>query len=534
MTGPLTGTAQLIRLNLRRDRVRLSVWVLTLVLSSAATAAAFADLYPTAASRQTVAQTMGTPAGLAMSGPKRYLDDYNLGSVMSHQMLGFVVVMVAIMSILTVVRHTRTEEATGRAELLRSTVVGRHAYVTAALVVATIASVAVGLLTTVSLGALGLEGIDWPGSVLYGAAHTAVGVVFAGVAALTAQISEHPRGASGMALAVLGLAYVLRAVGDVGNGVLSWLSPIGWSQATYAYVDDRWWPLVVSLVATAALVAAALELSTRRDLGAGLRPARGGRPVASGFLVRPLGLALRLHRGMLIGFGVGMLLLGVSYGSVLGEIENMISGVDILEEAIAEMGGASMAESFASMITMIMAIIGSVYVVMAALRANAEESAGRAEPLLATALSRTRWLASHLVVAMVGGALMVAASGLGFGLAAAASMQDGTFVLQLLGASLAYVPALWVVAGVTAVVFGLRPRVTVLAWAVPAYAFVVGYLGQILQFPGWLNNLSPFGHVPRVPAAQMTWWPLLILTTVAAALVALGLAGFGRRDIAAV
>jgi ABC-2 type transport system permease protein len=526
MMGHLTGAGQLIRLNLRRDRVRLTVWVLALVLSSVATAASFADLYPTEASRQTVAQTMGTPAGIAMSGPDRYLEDYNLGSVMSHQMLGFVVVLVAIMAILTVVRHTRTEESTGRAELIRSTVVGRHAHMTAALGVATVASL--------GMGGLGVEGSDWAGSLLYGAAHTAVGLVFAGVAALTVQISEHPRGASGMALAVLGLAYVLRAVGDVGNGAVSWLSPIGWSQATYAFVDDRWWPLLLSLAASVVLVAAALKLSTRRDVGAGLRPARGGRPVASELLVRPLGLALRLHRGMLIGFTVGMVLLGVSYGSVLGEVENMISGVDVLEEAVAAMGGANVTESFASMITMVMSIIGSVYVVMATLRANAEEGSGRAEPLLSTALSRTGWLATHLVVAMAGGVAMVAASGLGFGLAAAASMQDAGWIPELLGASLAYVPALWVVAGAAVMVFGLRPQLSILAWAVPVYAFVVGYLGQILQFPAWLNNVSPFGHVPRVPAEVLSWPPLLGLTAVAAGLVAVGLAGFRRRDVGAV
>ncbi|OSC48832.1 hypothetical protein B5181_41385, partial [Streptomyces sp. 4F] len=56
-------------------------------------------------------------------------------------------------------------------------------------------------------------------------------------------------------------------------------------------------------------------------------------------------------------------------------------------------------------------------------------------------------------------------------------------------------------------------------------------LGQILQFPGWMNDLSPFGHVPRLPAADMNWTPLLVLTLVAAGLVRLGLAGFRRRDL---
>ncbi len=102
---------------------------------------------------------------------------------------------------------------------------------------------------------------------------------------------------------------------------------------------------------------------------------------------------------------------------------------------------------------------------------------------------------------------------------------------RLVGAALAYAPALWVTVGVAAVLFGWFPRASAAAWIVPVYAFVVGYLGQILQFPGWMNNLSPFGHVPRLPAADLDWTPLLVLTLVAAGLVWLGLAGLRRRDL---
>ncbi len=69
------------------------------------------------------------------------------------------------------------------------------------------------------------------------------------------------------------------------------------------------------------------------------------------------------------------------------------------------------------------------------------------------------------------------------------------------------------------------------AWIVPVYGFLVGYLGPVLRLPEGLRNLSPFGHVPRLPAAEPVWTPLLVLTAVAAGLIALGLAGFRRRDL---
>jgi ABC-2 type transport system permease protein len=345
------------------------------------------------------------------------------------------------------------------------------------------------------------------------------------------QISQHSRGASGLAIALLGTAFVLRAVGDVGESFLSWLSPIGWAQRTYAYVDDRWWPLLMAAVTTGGLAAVGYRLSTRRDVGAGLRATRPGTATASPALVRPLGFSLRLHRGMLIGFGVGMLVLGTMYGSVYADVEGMLAGVDVLQDALADLGGISLADSFASFVMIIMSIIGSIYAVIAALRPKSEENGGRAEPVLATGLSRAAWLGSHVAVAMAGGALMVVAAGLGFGLLAAATTQDLSLLPRYLVASLAYVPAVWVTAGVAVALFGVLPRATTVAWLVPTYAFVVGYLGQILQFPTWLSNLSPFGHVPQVPAEDIVWAPLAILTLVAATLVAAGLAGFRRRDL---
>ncbi|MFJ8182815.1 ABC transporter permease [Streptomyces sp. NPDC096105] len=537
-TGPVTGgnalagTRTLIRFVLRRDRVRLPVWVLALSLGTLATANSFRTLYDDPQERANAVRSMDSPAGLAMSGPRHYLDDYGFGSMLSHQMLGFTAVLVGLMSVLIVTRHTRAEEETGRAELVRSAVVGRHAHLAAALSAAVLANLALALLLALGLAGLGLEGVDPAGSLLYGLAHAAVGLVFAAVAAVTAQITAHARGASGTALAVVGVAYVLRAAGDSGeNDALSWLSPIGWVQRSYPYVDDRWWPLLLCLVLAAALAATGFVLSTRRDVGAGLRPERLGPPTASAALTTPSGFALRLHRGMLAGFGAGLFLMGAMYGSILGDAEDMLKDIDQVQEALERIGGAGVAESFASMVMVVLAVVAAVYVVMAALRPRSEETAGRAEPLLATGLSRTRWAGGHLAVAMGGGTFVLLLAGLGFGVAGAASTGDGGLLPELVGAALAYAPALWVTIGVAVVLFGWFPRASAAAWAVPVYAFVVGYLGEILRFPDWMKNLSPFGHVPRLPAADLDLTPLLLLTLVAAGLVWLGLAGFRRRDL---
>lgn len=528
----LAGTRTLIRFDLRRDRVRLPVWIAALFIGTLSTANSFKTLYAAAEQQESVVRTMDTPAGLAMTGPRHYLDDYGLGAMMGHQMLGFTAIMVGLMSVLIITRHTRAEEETGRAELVRSTVVGRHAHLAAALSVAVLANLVLAVLLAVGLGGLGIERIDFGGSLLYGFAHAAIGIVFAAVAAITAQVTAHSRGASGMAFAVIGLAYALRAAGDAGSDdALSWLSPIGWAQRTYVYVDNRWWPLLLCLALAMICAAVGFVLSTRRDVGAGLRATRLGSPVASDALTRPFGFALRLHRGMLTGFGAGLLLMGAMYGSILGQAEDMLRNVDQIQEALTRVGGSSVAESFASIVMIILAVVAAIYVVMAALRPRAEETAGRAEPLLATGLSRDRWVGSHLAVAMTGGTALLVLAGLGIGIAGAGSTGDGGLVLSLTGAALAYAPALWVTAGVAVAIFGWFPRASAAAWIVPVYAFLVGYLGQLLQFPDWVKSLSPFGQVPQLPAAEMNWSPLVVLTLIAAALVWLGLAGFRRRDL---
>ncbi|WP_254666782.1 ABC transporter permease [Streptomyces sp. WMMB 714] len=517
---------------LRRDRVRVPVWVAALLLAHVSTLSELTGLYGGAEARASLAETMASPAGLAMTGPRHYLDGgYEAGAMLSHQVLGFYGVLVALMSVLIVVRHTRTEEETGRAELLRSAVVGRHAALTAALAVAVIADVLLAALLGLTLGGSGADGTTWQGALLYGAVFGGLGVFFAAVAAVTAQISEHARGASGMAIGVIGLAFVLRAAGDVGDGTLSWASPIGWAQRSYPFADDRWWPLLLMLGAACAAAAGAYALSGRRDVGAGLRRPRPGRRTASAALVRPLGFALRLQRGMLAGFCCGALLLGAMYGSLLGDVEEMLEGVAVVKEALAEAGGAGFVESFASTVMIVLAVLAAVFVVIASLRPRAEESAGRAEPLLSTGLSRVRWMWSHLAVALLGGTLTLVLAGLGFGLTGAASTGDGGLVLSLTAAALAYAPALWVTAGVAALIYGWLPRAAAAAWSVPVYAFLAGYLGQILQLPGWMNDISPFGHVPRLPSDDMDWTPVLLLSLTAAVLLAAGLAGFRRRDL---
>ena len=524
----MTGLGVMLRFTTRRERVRIPVYVIVLAALIASTAAQSEQLYPTAAARADyVATVEGNPGLIALVGPPFAVT--NVGGDVAWQWGAFGAVVAALMSMFIVGRHTRGEEQSGRSELVRAGVVSRSAPLTAALSVAVAAQLIMGAAV-----ALVMIGFDQPaaGSIALGASLAGVGVLFAGVAAVAVQVSQSTAGAYGLVGAVLGASYALRAAGDVGDGTLSWLSPIGWGQAMRPYAGERWWPLALMLVGTVLLLAAAYALLERRDDGAGVIAPRPGPPIASPALTRPAGLAVRLLRGALLGWAVGLFLGGLSIGLTAEDADSFIGDSDEVNELFSQAAG-SLVDNYLAVSLLSMALIGTGFAIQAVLRMRSEETAGRLEPLLATALARPRWAAGYVAASAGGTVLILAASGLGAGIADAANTGDLARVPVLVGSSVAFAPAVWVLVGVAVALFGLLPRAVAAAWGALAACYLLAFLGPLLGLPDWVMDLSPFTHVPLFPAASFDIVPLLGLTAVAALFVAVGLAGFRRRNVPA-
>ena len=523
----LTGTWALVRFILRRDRVRLVVWIIGITLLVLSTAASIEGLYPTQADLDKAAQTANDNAALiALNAPSYALDTLGGQAVFNVGSFGYAVM--ALMGMFLVGRHTRADEENGRTELLRATVLGRNAPVTAVLVVAAGAFAVLGGLITLSMLS---QDLPTAGSVLYGAAMGAFGLLFACVAAVTVQVTEHNRAALGFAGVLLGASYLLRAVGDVGDGTLSWASPMGWAQAARPYAGERWWTLLLLAGAAIVCVAVTFALLAVRDLGGGLVPPRPGPPVASAALVGSrFGLPLRLQRASLIAWTVGLGLAGVSYGSVGQDVRDLIGDNNAFEDIIAQ-GGGSLTDAFFTTSLLMLALIAGGFAISSTLRLRSEEAGGRAEPLLATGLGRTPWVTSYLAVALGGSAALMAAAGFGMGLTYGVAVNDLGQVGRLIGAAVAFVPALWVLVGVTLVLFGFAPRATAAAWGVLVACLVIGLFAELLNLPGWLVDVSPFQHVPAMPSQGFALTPVVALTATAAVLMVAGVVGFRRRDV---
>ena len=527
----LAGTAALVRLALRRDRVILAVFIVLLVAMVAASADATVKLYPDTASRVAAATAVnGATSTLALYGPIH--DERSIGALATFKMGIFGAIAIAVLALLLVVRHTRTEEETGRLELLGATVVGRRAPLTAALLVAGGAGLVAGVATALGLIAVGMPAA---GSVLLGLGFACLGVAFAAVGGLTAQLARSARTAAGMAGAVLGVSYLLRAIGDAsagdGLGWLSWPSPVGWWQRTQPFTGDRWWALALLLAFAVAVSALAYVLAARRDFAAGLLPDRPGRATAAAGLRSPLALAWRLQRGTFFAWAAGFVVVGLAVGGMTSSVGGFVKSQQA-RDFITKLGGEqSLSDAFLAVELGMAGVIASVFGVQSAMRLRSEETGLRAEPLLATAVGRSKWALSHLTIALVGAALLLVGLGVGAGLTSATQPGDLGQLGRVVVGALVQVPAVWVIVGIVVAAFGLAPRAIVLGWIALAGFVLLGEFGPLFNLSRIVMDISPFAHVPRMPGAGFAAAPMLGLTAIAAGLIVVGLMGFRRRDV---
>ncbi|MFK8847634.1 ABC transporter permease [Streptomyces sp. Ac-502] len=528
----LAGTGTLLRLALRRDRLMIPAWVLVLGLTVVSMGSTLEKLYDTAAKRAEVAASMtGNGSLRALYGP---VFSDSLGGLTAWRIGGVAALLAGVMSLLTVVRHTREEEETGRQELLSAAMVGRRAPLTAALLAALVADAALALLITAGLAA---SGHPAAGALALGLAVGGTGLVFAGVAAITAQLTESARAAKGLAGAVLGAAFVLRAAGDAAtedaSSPLTWASPAGWAENLRAFAGERWWVLLLFLAATVGTAAAAYSLTARRDLGMSFLPARPGPARAPASLSGPTGLAWRLQRTTLFGWSAGFLLAGAVFGGITDGASDLVGDNERTREIFERMGGhQGLTDAFVSALTGMLGMVAALYAAGAVLRLRGEETGDRAEPVLAGAVGRLRWAAGHLAVAFLGAALILLLGGLGLGLTYGLTVGDvGGRLGPAVGAALAQTPAVWALTGLAVLLVGALPKAAAATWAVVGGCLGIGWVGPAAQLPQWAMNLSPFSHLPKLPGGEATAAPFLWLLALTAVFVAAGLTALRRRDI---
>ncbi|GAE37240.1 ABC transporter permease [Halalkalibacter akibai] len=525
-------TGSIVRFIVRRDRVRMPIWIISLTIITLVTAAAFTDLYQSEQERQAIAETMKNPAMTAMVGPGYGLDHYIEGPMMAHQMLLFTAIVVAIMSILLVARHTRLDEEEGRVELIRALPVGRLSNISATLSVMFALNIVIAFAIGFGLTSLGIESIDLVGSLLYGAAIGSIGMYFAAVTGMFAQLSDSSRGTIGYSFTVLGVFYIVRAIGDVGHEPLSWLSPLGLILRTEVYVNNYWWPVIFTVGSAVLITLITFYLNSIRDLNSGFLPTRPGPKQASRFLQNPIGLAVRLQRTSMIAWAIGMYILGVSYGSILGDLEAFIESNEMMSQMLSPIEGLTMTEQFLTMLMSIISMICTIPALMMMLKLKGEEKKNRTENLLSGAVSRYNVIGSYFLLSFFSGFFMLFLAFIGLWSAATVVMDDPISFFTMFKAAMIYLPAIWFMIALTVLLIGLFPQFTSFIWLYLGYSFLVVYLGNLLPFPEWMGKLSPYAYIPKLPVEEINYLNITVLTVLAILLVNIGFIAYKKRDIA--
>jgi ABC-2 type transport system permease protein len=493
----------------------------------------FAKQYPTAADRARLVETMGTDVGSqAIFGPAHHLG--TVAGYEAYHVIAVAGVVGAVWGLLAGTRLLRGEEDAGRWEVVIAGQTTRRRAAAGAMLGL---GFGLGTLWAVTAAAIAVVGrtADPPFSVqssLFTAtAAVAAAAMFLAVGALCSQLAATRRHAAGLAAAVLGVAYLVRIVAYSGETLrwLRWATPLGWVDELRPLTGSRPLVLVPILATTAVLVALAVILAGRRDLGGSILPARDTAPARTRSLNGPLGLAYRLHLrtalGWTAGLAAGGLVLGLSTKTIEDVWANASGGV------VQNLGGADGGAAYLGVLFLVVTLLVAIAAAGHVSATREEEAEGYLDHLLARPVARLPWLAGRFAVsaAALTGAGVI--TGL-FTWLGAASGGAELSLATLLAAGINVVPVGIFVLGIGTLAHGLAPRfATAAAYGIVAWSFLVEIIGASIDASRWLLDLSILHHIARAPAAEVRWDSAAILTLLGIAAAATGALAFARRDL---
>ncbi|HYO20088.1 MAG TPA: hypothetical protein VES02_15650 [Dermatophilaceae bacterium] len=493
--------------------------------------ASYSAAYPNGVSPLQFAMFEDNPAVRMMQGVPMALDSAGGFTVWDG---GWIIqLLVAVWALLTTSRLLRGEEDVERTDLVLAGPVRATRATALSLVVVAAAALLIGIATTAAMLA---SGTGVRGSTLFGLGLAGVTATFASVAAVTSQLVNVRRRAAALAAGVLAVAYILRMVGNStdARSWVRWATPLGWMDELKPYGDPDLRALVPMLVAPVLLAALAVMLRARRDTGGALLANEGGHEPNLRLLGSPAAFAWRSNRAVLLGWIVGLGAYAAVMGALISTMIDWLAQDKSYQQIMGDLGldEALTTQGFLAMIGIIFGVAIALQVAWRMGAARGEEESGRVEAVLARPVSRLRWLGGHALLSLLGGVLLLAATGTALWLGVAASGSNEITWDDAMRSVLNTLPVVVLIGGLAVLSFGLLPRLTV---AIPVTVTVVGYIvtlvGPALSWPAWVLNMSPFTHLAWVPAVPWAATAGIVLTCLGLVLSGAGLLAFHRRDV---
>lgn len=538
MRNEFAGTATLTFLAFKRDWLKLLIWLAVITTLVTSVGIAMKDLMPTheEVMKQIVVRAE-SPAIRLFDIPAAGISVESAMLMRSSILIG---IMIVLVSMQTIIRHTRQNEETGRTEMISSTAVGKYSSLTAGLIVAVIFNIFIG---SAIAAALIFNNFQMEGAILTGFAFAALGITFAGITSIAVQLSQTSSGAAGMVAVTFGVVFLISSIGDVlgefnrdtfsvESHWLVWLSPWGWLGQVYAFHDNNWWIITLFSLLFLVTVLIAFYLIKKRDVGMGLFPAKKGPAFASKMLLSPIGLMWRLQRRLILSWVVAMLIFGMVIGAIGNEIQEMVSGLN--NNQLLEMfgGNPNVVSSILASFLAFLATFVAVYFVLALLRLRHDEVDGYMEGVLATAVSRVHLLMSQVICIGLGLGVILFFLALGAGITAKVSTGDSMF-LTLMEVTFYQAPAILTLGGFTILTIGILPRGAVaVSLAAVIFSLISGPMfGTMLGFPEIIQNISPFAYTVIDQSGNIDWSSGLWLTLIALTFTTIGIISFCRRNL---
>lgn len=519
------GTGALLRLYLKKGWIKRSIWLLTPALLAMSAYSSYSNMFASAQELSGfVDENILNPVVAAIHG---FILTKDIPGITSWNIKTVSLIVAAIFNILAMTKTTRGEEESGRTDVLCSCVIGRQAQLTAASIICLCVNLLMGILLTLTMAAVGM---DFTGSLGMGLLITIGSSLFTAIAAVTSQLTSSRRAASSIAMTIFGGFYAISFFNNltININVSSYFTPFRWFFILRPFDSNSFGILLAALFAVVSVFAAALMLSSRRDVGAGIIPHRIGKADAPAYLRNVWALSLRMHRGTLCSWTVILLIFAFGIGSVDALVAEMLENVSALASWMSLFGAPE--DAFLALMIFVMSLFVAAYGILAALRIRAEETEQYVDALLSTTTTRNSLMGSHVVFSVGGTALIAFAIGIGvmLGKTMSGGLSGGDWVA--LSAALYKLPAIWVTSGIVVLLIGLIPKFsTAISWSVFALFIVLQLFWEMGMLPETAFLLSPFGHVyPTRPQTALTF---LILTIVAIVLYMIGFMGFKKRDI---
>jgi ABC-2 type transport system permease protein len=518
----------------RQVRISAAVCGLAFGAVAASSALSYVTTFASAASRHQLIATTSTDRGLSvLLGPVSGVG--NVGGYTVYKGFVFLTTIGAIWAILAATRVLRGEEETRRWQLVLAgrTTAARATAATLAAVAAAVGVIVVGTAVLTLLAGRNPDvGFGAADSLLYAVSLAIPVAVFAAVGAVTSQLVRTRRAATGTAMGVFALAFVLRMIGDASASTRwwRWTTPFGWTELVRPFGTNDLVPLLPAVGTVVAFGGAAVLLASRRDAGDGLLATRSVAPLRPRGLGSVLGLSARLEAPVLGAWCAGALVAGVVFGIIARITANQLPAS--LGDALHGFGvHGSFTNQYLGAAFLFVATIVALLPAGQVGAAAGEESSGRLALLLVQPVRRESWFAGRLLLATATIVVAGALAGLGAWLGARSQGIDLDAV-TMIGAGLNVVPTALVALGIGAVVLAIAPRAAApTVYAVIGWSLVVDILASQVSGVTWLRDVSLFHAMALAPAQDVSVRTVAITLAIAVGLSAVAITVFRRRDV---